>query len=172
MKFTNTRSYGSVVDLKHVFCNEAETLVLGSAVQREEDALKVYDALKITDFYIEAHQIIFSAIFDLYGKNEAVEFNSIYIHLNDVGKLDAAGGLSYLTHIACYCHGADVDHYIKVMQNKTLCRKILDFTENLQSLITKRNMTGIEAYREAQTMLMNLQQKNTEPLKSLLFEKE
>lgn len=172
MKFINTRSYGSVVDLKHIYCNEAETLVLGSAIQKEEDAMKAYDALKVTDFYLEKHQIIFSAIFDLYAKNEAVEFNSIYIYLNDIGKLDTIGGLSYLTHIACYCYGVDIDHYIKIMQNKTLCRNLLDFTENLQSLITKRNMTGIEVYREAQTMLMNLQQKNTEPLKSLLFEKE
>lgn len=169
------RSYGSYVELKHIYCWEAETLILGHLLQtqHQEDIAKVHDILRIQDFYSQEHQIIFESICDLYCSKEPIDFHTIYIALKDKGNLNRAGGLTNLTRIVQYSGcSVDLDHYIKIVQNKSLCRKLLDFTENLQSLITKKNLTPLEAYDEAQNMLMNLNEQTANTIKSLIFEKE
>lgn len=169
------RSYGSYVELKHIYCWEAETLILGHLLQtqHQEDIAKVHDILRIQDFYCQEHQIIFESICDLYCSKEPIDFHTVYIALKDKDNLNRAGGLPNLTRIVQYSGcSVDIDHYIKIVQNKSLCRKLLDFTENLQSLITKKHLTPLEAYDEAQNMLINLNEKTANTIKSLIFEKE
>ena len=49
------------------------------------------------DFYKTAHQVIFSAIVDLFNKGEAVDILTLTNELNHRGDLEKAGGPAYVT---------------------------------------------------------------------------
>ena len=52
---------------------EAEQSVLGAMLIEKEAIPKVMEILRDTDFYREAHRVIFNAMLELYNKNEAVD---------------------------------------------------------------------------------------------------
>ena len=49
---------------------EAEQSVLGAMLIEKEAIPKVMEILRDTDFYREAHRVIFNAMLELYNKNE------------------------------------------------------------------------------------------------------
>lgn len=173
----STKHYGTYVKLDVIYSWEAETLVLGHLLQTQhtEDIAKVYDSLRLKDFYVQEYQEIFSTICDLYCSKDPIDFHTVFTALkeNKKSRFNQTGWINCLTHVIQYSGtSVHLDHYIKIVQNKSHYRKLLDFTENLQSLITKKNLTPLEAYDEAHSMLMNLNEKTATTIKSLIFEKE
>ena len=67
----------------------------------EKEAIpKVMEILRDTDFYREAHRVIFNAMLELYNKNEAVDMITVTEILKRDNKLEDVGGIAYVTSLA------------------------------------------------------------------------
>ena len=79
---------------------EAEQAVLGAMLIDKEAIAKASEILTSTDFYREAHRVIFNAMLELYNKNEAVDMVTVTEILKRDNKLEDIGGLAYITSLA------------------------------------------------------------------------
>ncbi|MEY4887672.1 MAG: hypothetical protein RL767_1143, partial [Bacteroidota bacterium] len=73
---------------------ELEEAVLGSLMIDRNALSKVIDILTPETFYLESHQLIFSAVKDLFGASEAVDILTVAQLLRKGGNLDRVGGES------------------------------------------------------------------------------
>lgn len=158
--------------LAAISSSEAEMLVIGCGLIKKENFVELYEHLKKEDFYKEEHQEIFECMRMFYEQDLPFELNAMRIELTNTKRLDKCGGFSYIINLMDYVGiGKDLTHYIKVVQSKSLLRKIDAFGNQCQSLVYKNTMNGSQALEEVQNMLMQITNKSPRrKVKSLKFE--
>jgi replicative DNA helicase len=78
------------------------------------------------DFYVPAHQEIYTAIYRMWTEMQPIEFIGICQHLKDRNKLDQVGGASNISEIIHSCPSASLgSHYLKAVQSKAVSRSII-----------------------------------------------
>lgn len=84
------------------------------------------EILAPTDFYREAHRIIFESMLDLMEQAEAVDAVTVSERLRVRRDLERVGGISYLTTLAhSVPTAANVEHYAHLVEEKSLIRHII-----------------------------------------------
>lgn len=105
---------------------EAEQAVIGSMLTDKEAIISAIEVLKDEDFYREDNKIIYAAILNLYNRAEPVDIITLKSELASLGKLEAVGGLEYLAELPDKVPTtANVDKYIKIVEEKSLLRNLL-----------------------------------------------
>ncbi len=104
---------------------DAEASVLGGILLRN-DVLTLLDTLQVDDFYDPKHQAVFAAMRELEGKSRPIDEITLEEELARGGKLDAIGGLAYLSALALRVPTADnVQHYAEIIQDKHSARQLM-----------------------------------------------
>ncbi|MBT8492806.1 MAG: replicative DNA helicase [Deltaproteobacteria bacterium] len=104
---------------------DAEKSVLGGILLRN-DVLSSIDRLEEGDFYDPRHQAIFSAIRVLEAKAKPIDEVTLEAQLDEMGKLDAVGGLGYIGELAMRVPTADnVMHYAEIVRDKRAARNVM-----------------------------------------------
>ena len=75
---------------------EAEMSVLGGMILSKDAIADVVEVLRGNDFYKPAHQTVFDAVIDLYGRGEPADPVTVASELNKRGELSRIGGAPYL----------------------------------------------------------------------------
>lgn len=105
---------------------EAEQAVIGSMLTDKDAIISAIEVLKEEDFYREDNKTIYSAILNLYNRAEPVDIITLKAELSSLGKLEAVGGLEYLAELPDKVPTtANVDKYIKIVEEKSLLRSLL-----------------------------------------------
>lgn len=105
---------------------EAEQSVLGSLMIDKDAIIKVADFLESKDFYKPAHQKIYEAMMDLYGRGEPIDILSVSSRLKEKNVLDDAGGVSYLTSLVNITPtAAHIVHYADMVHSKRILRDLI-----------------------------------------------
>lgn len=106
---------------------EAEQAVLGAMLIEREAISKVAEFLKGTDFYREAHRIIFDVMLELFNKNEAVDLVTVIELLRKNDQLEKVGGIAYVTSLAnSVPTAANVTYHGKIVEEKALLRQLIN----------------------------------------------
>ncbi|MBQ1889294.1 MAG: replicative DNA helicase, partial [Selenomonas sp.] len=71
---------------------EAEQAVLGAMLIKKEAIIAVQEILLPDDFYREAHRIVYEAMLELSGNDEAVDLVTLTEQLRKSDKLEKIGG--------------------------------------------------------------------------------
>ena len=96
------------------------------------DAIEV---LKEESFYREDNKMIFSAILSLYAKNEPIDLITVKSELLESGNFDKVGGLDYLSTLPEKVPTtANVQNYIKIVEEKAMTRKLIQTANELVAL--------------------------------------
>ena len=105
---------------------EAEQAVIGSMLTDKDAIISAIEVLKEEDFYREDNKTIYSAILNLYNRAEPVDIITLKAELSSLGKLETVGGLEYLAELPDKVPTtANVDKYIKIVEEKSLLRNLL-----------------------------------------------
>lgn len=105
---------------------EAEVSVLGGILLENEALNQVLEILQTGDFYREAHRKIFSAMVQLYERNEPVDLITLAEVLNKKDELEAVGGLEYLNQLVnSVPTAANISYYANIIKEKSLLRKLI-----------------------------------------------
>ena len=132
---------------------EAEQSVISAMLIDNKTIEKVSQLLKPADFYRPSHQIIYQAILHLHGKNEPVDLVTMTEELKNEDKLDAAGGISYLTLLANVVPtSANALYHARIVENNAIKRQLADSgaaiaalsyqdEDEVQSLLDKAEQT-------------------------------
>jgi replicative DNA helicase len=107
--------------------NNAEQSVLGSMLLSKDAIADVIESVRGTDFYRPAHESIFDAIVDLYGRGEPADPVTIAAELQRRGDLARVGGAPYLhTLSASVPIAANAGYYAEIVREKAILRRLVD----------------------------------------------
>ena len=111
---------------------EAEKAIF-RAVMKDNDAMVyVTENLLPQDFYRPAHQIICSAIYELFMYNKPVKLETLIHILKEKGKLRKIGGEAYLSRIVKNGEvEQDVEYYAKIVRDKACLRRIIEMSNKI-----------------------------------------
>ena len=105
---------------------EAEQAVIGSMLTDQEAVYAAIERLKPEEFYREDNKQIYTAILNIYNKAEPIDIITLKAELSSMGKLDAVGGLEYIVELPEKVPTtANVDRYIKIVEEKSLLRNLI-----------------------------------------------
>ncbi|MBF8280445.1 MAG: dnaC1 [Candidatus Magasanikbacteria bacterium] len=105
---------------------EAEASLLGSLLIDKEALVRVADMITPTDFYRDAHAMIFEAMLDLYAKREPIDILSVGNRLEEKKYLEQIGGRSFLVQLANGVPtAAHVHHYAAIVGKKAMLRRLI-----------------------------------------------
>mgnify|MGYP000671274341 FL=1 len=114
---------------------EAEQSVLGAMLIEKEAIPKVMEILRDTDFYREAHRVIFNAMLELYNKNEAVDMITVTEILKRDNKLEDVGGIAYVTSLAnAVPPPANATYHASIIEEKSILRQLVSVSTQIASM--------------------------------------
>ncbi len=87
----------------------------------------VLEKLRPGDFYKPAHQSVYDAILDLYGKGEPADAVTVAGQLDRMGELRRVGGAPYLhTLISTVPTAANAGYYAEIVAEKSILRRLVE----------------------------------------------
>lgn len=105
----------------------AEQAVLGGMLLSKDAIADVLERLRPGDFYRPAHQNIYDAILDLYGRGEPADAVTVAAELDRRGLLRRIGGAPYLhTLISTVPTAANAGYYAGIVAEKALLRRLVE----------------------------------------------
>lgn len=112
---------------------DLEEAVLG-ALMLEKDALTaVIDILRPESFYKDAHQKIYGAIIDLFGKSEPVDLLTVTQELRSKGELEFVGGPYYVTQLTGKVNSAaNIEYHARIISEQSIKRELIRISSEIQ----------------------------------------
>ncbi|SJZ37626.1 replicative DNA helicase [Anaerorhabdus furcosa] len=112
---------------------EAEQSLLGTLMVYSNSLTVVMDSgLGDSDFYLDAHRKIYSAIFDLHSEGKPVDMTTVSARLNDTNRLSQVGGVDYLMQLCdAAVTSANTKSYVEIIQNKSYMRNLIEASQNI-----------------------------------------
>ena len=107
--------------------SNAEQSVLGSMLLSKDAVADVIESVRGTDFYRPAHETIFDAVVDLYGRGEPADPVTVSAELQRRGELARIGGAPYLhTLSASVPIAANAAYYAAIVREKAILRRLVE----------------------------------------------
>ena len=111
---------------------EGESSVLGGLLLDNSAWDRVADLLSDQDFYRREHQLIYAATEALINASKPADIITVYEHLQNLGKADEVGGLSYLNALAQYVpSAANIRRYAEIVRERSILRKLVKASDEI-----------------------------------------
>ncbi|MBO2453578.1 replicative DNA helicase [Actinomadura barringtoniae] len=105
----------------------AEQGVLGGMLLSQDAIAEVIETLRTADFYRPAHQMIYDAVLDLYGRGDPADAVTIVGELTKRGEIARVGGAPYLHDlISGVPTAANAGYYAKIVRERSVLRKLVE----------------------------------------------
>ncbi len=105
----------------------AEQSVLGSMLLSKDAIADVVEVLRGVDFYRPAHESVFEAILDLYGRGEPADAVTVADELTKRGELARVGGQAFLHQlIAGVPTSANAGYYAQIVAERAVLRRLVE----------------------------------------------
>jgi len=106
---------------------QAEQSVLGGMLLSQDAVADVFEFIGSHDFYAPKHELIFSAVYSLYGRGEPTDVITVTAELTRTGNLVRAGGADYLHSLTSVVPtAANAGFYAKIVQEKAVMRRLVE----------------------------------------------
>ena len=104
----------------------AEQSVLGGMLLSKDAIADVVEVLRGVDFYRPAHELVFEAVLDLYGRGEPADAVTVADELTKRGELGRVGGPAYLhTLLSSVPTAANAGFYAKIVHERAVLRRLV-----------------------------------------------
>ncbi len=111
---------------------EAEESILSAILVDNDTLLEVLEILSPEDFYRSAHQKIFSAISELFSRNEPVDLVTLTNILREHDRLEEIGGAAYLANLVDTVPLAvNAQYYAKIVYDKACLRRLIEKSNSI-----------------------------------------
>lgn len=154
---------------------EAEMSVLGAMLLNDEALLKALETLKEEDFYIDAHKKIFTSISEIFETTRNVDAVLLIDHLKRKAILEEVGGPEYIMALTeMVVSPALIEHHSKVLQEKSIYRKVIQISEEILKMAFSTSMPAEELLDHAEQQILSIREreirKGFAPLEILIYE--
>ena len=113
---------------------EGESSVLGGLLLDNSAWDRVGDLLTDQDFYRAEHKLIYAAVGALINASKPADVITVYENLQNQGKADEVGGLSYLNSLAQYVpSAANIRRYAEIVRERSILRKLVAASDEIST---------------------------------------
>ncbi|WP_346983837.1 replicative DNA helicase [Chryseobacterium sp. POE27] len=128
-----------------------ERLVIGTFLIDKKGLDHSIDLLTPEVFYDPRHQVIFSTILKLYEGNQPVDLMTIIQDLKKDGKLNLAGGDSYIIDLTMgVSSSAHIEYHVRVILEKYILRSLINVSANVIDASYKESTDVFELLDKAE----------------------
>ena len=154
---------------------EAEQAVLGSMLTDRDAVISAIEILKEEDFYRPDNRAIYSAILNLYNRDEPIDIITVKSELESIGKFEQIGGLDYLVTLPDKVPTtANAIKYIKIVEEKSTLRNLIKTANEIIYLGYDPTEDVDDIMESAEKKIFNIMQnkdkKGYTPIKDVLVE--
>src|SRR3954470_7997873 len=105
----------------------AEQSVLGGMLLSKDAIAYVVEAVRGHDFYRPAHELVFDAVLDLYGRGEPADAVTVSAELQKRGELGRVGGAPYIhTLLQSVPTAANAGYYARIVRETAILRRLIE----------------------------------------------
>lgn len=106
---------------------EAEESIISAVLVDNTTLLDILEILSPDDFYHSAHQIIFTAITELFTMSQPIDLVTLSNRLREKDKLEKIGGATYLaTLVNTVPMAVNAKYYAKIIHDKACLRRLIE----------------------------------------------
>lgn len=139
----------------------------------KDTIIKVADIITETDFYKDAHKLIYETMRELYSRHDPIDIITVKNRLEEKGQLDLVGGNTYLARLSSYAAtSANAAFYANIVQKKATLRRLLSTAADITELGYQEEDDVDKLLDEAETKLFQVANKNSKnafiPIERLL----
>lgn len=144
---------------------EAEEAILGAVLTNPICLNKIADLITPESFYKPANRMIYEAVLDLFGKNQAIDIVTVSERLSETDKLEQIGGRAYVNDLALnVVTTANIEYYAKIVQEKAIKRNLINAGSEIVEMAYENNSMET-TLDNAEKLIFNIaQQKATTDL--------
>lgn len=104
----------------------AEQSVLGGMLLSKDAIADVVEVVRGADFYRPAHELVYEAVIDLYGRGEPADAVTVAAELTKRGHLGRVGGAAYLhTLLSSVPTAANAGYYARIVHERAVLRRLV-----------------------------------------------
>lgn len=143
---------------------EAEESIL-SAILLDNDTLNdVADILKPQDFYKPSHQLIFKSMGELFTKGEPVDLVTLVNQLRETGKLEEAGGATYLARLMDSVPiTVNAEYHARIIHDKASLRRLIEKSSDIINRCYEERGDVADTIDFAQNAIFNVADNKLKP---------
>ncbi len=136
---------------------DAEEAVIGSLLIDGNAIYKVASLVQSSDFYYEPNQLIYSACYSLYQRNDAINQITVAQELARQNKLEPCGGAAHLSHLIAICPTSlDIEHYAQIVYRLSTMRNLITAADKIAALGHEAGPNVDESLNKAEDILFRL----------------
>ncbi|HEX7495469.1 MAG TPA: DnaB-like helicase N-terminal domain-containing protein, partial [Candidatus Limnocylindrales bacterium] len=152
---------------------DSEQAVLGSILIDRDAIVEIADFLHPEDFYRQAHGRVYTAMLDLFERNEPIDVVTVAEGLERAGELEAIGGASYLSQLGNDTPTAvHVAQYARIVERKAVLRRLISAAGRIAAIGYEDGSDIQESIDRSEAELFAVSQRRSgdsfSPLKTLL----
>lgn len=111
---------------------DLEEAVLGAMILQRNGLIQVVDLIKPEDFYLDAHQIIYQAIVDLFRADQPVDMRTVVVKLTTGGQLEIVGGKYRIAELTAKVNSsANIEYHARIIIEHSLKRKLITLASTI-----------------------------------------
>ena len=111
---------------------DAEDSILSAVLVDNDTLLDVVEILLPEDFYKSAHQKIYTAIVELFSRNEPVDLVTLTNILREQNRLEEVGGAMYLAKLLdAVPMAVNAPYYAKIVHDKACLRRLIEKSNDI-----------------------------------------
>ena len=152
---------------------EAEQSLLGGIMVDSSGLPSALEVLKGDEFYKESHRIIFTAIQDLFERNEPVDILTVTNLLEERKQLESVGGASYIAALTdAMPTSSNVAAYAKIINEKAVMRRLIQSANEIISFAYGGGKSSEEVLDSAEAAIFRIAERKIRnsyfPLKEVI----
>ncbi len=114
---------------------EAEIGVIGCVLVNANSVASSAEIIKPDDFYFGANREIYSVVMSLFNENVPIDIVTVSDRLAQADKLDAVGGITYLTAaVTSVATTENVIYHCKIIKEKSVLRRLIKSAHAISEL--------------------------------------
>ena len=136
---------------------EAEQSVIGAMFLTKYALERAIESLTSDQFYEPAHGKIFNSIKSLSTNGTPIDITTVSNDLDSKKELKQIGGLEYLLEITDLVPtAANIDEYIKIVEEKAILRRLIDANVKIETSCYKSTEPVSEILDKAESTILNV----------------
>ncbi|HRK55734.1 MAG TPA: replicative DNA helicase [Cyclobacteriaceae bacterium] len=154
---------------------DLEEAVLGALMLEKNALTTVVEFLRPEHFYSDAHNLIYSAIIDLFKASDPVDMRTVVAQLRKNGKLELVGGAYAIAELTSkVSSAANIEYHSRIIIEMAIKRNLIEIAsqvhhdayEDTNDVFELLDKTEQSIYKIADSNL----RKNYDSMKSLMFQ--
>lgn len=136
---------------------EAEKAVIGCIMQDNKALAASAEIVKAEDFYFDANREIYAISMELFNENTPVDVVTVSDRLTRYDKLDAVGGVTYLTTLMMSITTTEnVVYYANIIREKSVLRRLSKTAIAINSIAVAQDSETEKVLERATQMMMDV----------------